>query len=91
VRNAREPNDKLDRATDNMLAEADRKAVYFCIGISRSGFPHYRYWCQCCGLRQWSYDKTGLRAQATAGLGLGLGLSLVDLVLILVVVLLFRS
>jgi len=25
VRKAREPNDKLDRATDNILAEADRK------------------------------------------------------------------
>jgi len=28
VRKAREPNDKLDRATDNMLAEADRKALH---------------------------------------------------------------
>jgi len=28
MRKAREPNDKLDRATDKMLAEADRKALH---------------------------------------------------------------
>jgi len=27
MRKAREPNDKLDRATDRTLAEADRKAL----------------------------------------------------------------
>jgi len=27
MRTAREPNDKLDRATDRVLAEADRKAL----------------------------------------------------------------
>jgi len=28
MRKAREPNDKLDRATDRTLAEADRKALH---------------------------------------------------------------
>jgi len=28
ARKAREPNDKLDRATDKTLAEADRKALH---------------------------------------------------------------
>jgi len=28
MRKAREPNDKLNRATDKTLAEADRKAIY---------------------------------------------------------------
>jgi len=32
MRKAREPNDKLDRATDRTLAEADRKALH--------GWPH---------------------------------------------------
>jgi len=37
VRKAREPNDKLDRATDNMLAEADRKALH---GLCRCHLPY---------------------------------------------------
>ena len=48
--------------------------------------------CQCCGLRPWSYDKTGLRPvpvlvlvlqfrswSCTSGLGLGLGLKILVL------------
>ena len=40
MRKAREPNDKLDRATDKTLAEADRKALH---GLQLNSVPHIAY------------------------------------------------
>ena len=39
VRKAPEPNDKLDRAMDNTLAEADRKALHV---FQEMNFPRWR-------------------------------------------------
>jgi len=37
MRKAREPNDKLNRATDRTLAEADRKAHTWIVPIQQTG------------------------------------------------------